>query len=119
MMVVRCLAVLLLAGSACAGSLPQRNAQGLLVDSGGHVLYRYDPDGSSGVSHCSGSCAAVWPPYLADSRVRASGGYGVTLRGDGGFQWVYRGHPLYLFVGDGKPGDRDGDGVNGSWHVLR
>ena len=56
---------------------------------------------------------------MADSRVTADGGYSLTLRGDGGFQWVYQGHPLYLFVGDNKPGDSDGHGVNGSWHVVR
>lgn len=77
------------------------------------------PDGVSGHSRCSGSCAVVWPPYLADAGVKASGDYRLTTRADGSRQWVYRGHPLYLFVGDEKPGGHDGDGVNGSWHVVR
>lgn len=112
-------ALLLLAGTASASSPPMRNAAGLLVDSAGHVLYRYDPDGNSSISHCSGTCAAVWPPCLADAKARAGDGYSITPRSDGGHQWVYQGHPLYLFAGDGRPGDSDGDGVNGTWHVVR
>ena len=118
MYVLRCAALLLLAGTAMANPLPQRNAQGLLVSNSGRTLYSYDPDGATGQSRCSESCAAVWPPYVADKGARATGDYNVTVRTDGTEQWVYHGHPLYLFAGDGKPGDRDGDGVNGSWHVV-
>ncbi|MGY3039405.1 putative lipoprotein with Yx(FWY)xxD motif [Rhodanobacter sp. TND4EL1] len=122
MIAFRCAAaLLLLAGTASASSLPRRNAQGLLADRAGHTLYRYDPDGRSGISHCSGACAAVWPPLLADPAAGPDPGtgYSLTRRADGSRQWVYRGQPLYLFAGDGTPGDSDGDGVNGSWHVLR
>lgn len=113
------LALSLLVGTAAASSLPQRNAQGLLIDSAGHTLYSYDPDGSSGISHCAGSCEAVWPPCLVDKGSKAAGDFSVSKRADGTRQWVYRGRPLYVFAGDEKPGDHDGDGVNGSWHVLR
>jgi predicted lipoprotein with Yx(FWY)xxD motif len=120
MRVLACATALsMLAGTVAAASVPRHDAQGLLVDGAGHTLYRYDPDGASGHSRCSGSCAAVWPPYLADGGARAAGGFSVTARADGSRQWIYRGHPLYLFVGEDKPGDRDGDGVNGSWHVVR
>ena len=119
MNIFRCVAaLLLLTGTATAASLPQRDAHSLLVGSAGHTLYSYDPDGVSGSSHCSGSCAVVWPPYLAEVGVQATGNFSVTTRADGSSQWVYRGRPLYLFAGDSKPGDRDGDGVNGSWHVV-
>ncbi|GGY16425.1 hypothetical protein GCM10008098_04620 [Rhodanobacter panaciterrae] len=114
----RVVVLLMFAGTAAAGSVPQRNAQGLLVDEAGHTLYRYDPDGASGASRCDGACAAAWPPYAIDRGIKASGDYSTTVRADGVRQWVYRGHPLYLFAGDDKPGDRDGDGVNGSWHVV-
>ncbi|MEP6899018.1 MAG: hypothetical protein ABI870_10850 [Rhodanobacter sp.] len=43
----------------------------------------------------------------------------MVKRADGIRQWVYLGQPLYLFAGDARPGDLDGDGVNGSWHVVR
>ncbi|MGP1665524.1 MAG: COG4315 family predicted lipoprotein [Rhodanobacter sp.] len=120
MMIFRCAtALLLFAGTASASSPPQRNAAGLLADDSGHTLYRYDPDGRSGISHCSNACAAVWPPYLADRAAKTGAGFSLTPRSDGRFQWVYQGYPLYLFAGDSKPGDSDGDGVNGSWHVLR
>jgi predicted lipoprotein with Yx(FWY)xxD motif len=111
--------LLALAATAAASSLPQRNAQGLLVGHDGRTLYRYDPDGSSGHSRCAGSCASVWPPYVADAKATANGGFELATRSDGSRQWVYRGSPLYLFAGDEKPGDRQGDGVNGSWHVVR
>lgn len=114
----RVLLLLMFAGTAVAGSMPQRNAQGLLVDDAGHTLYRYDPDGTSGASRCDGACAAVWPPYPVDKGINATGDYSMTKRADGVRQWVYRGRPLYLFAGDDKPGARDGDGVNGSWHVV-
>ena len=109
---------LLLAGTLFAHPLPQRSPQGLLVSASGQTLYTYDPDGSSGKSACSGSCAAVWPPYAADAGAAANADFSVIVRGDGTPQWVYRGHPLYLFAGDARPGDKDGDGVNGHWHVV-
>ena len=110
--------VLALAGAAAGQGVPQRNAQGLLAGSGGRTLYRYDLDGNSGHSRCTGPCASVWPPYLADAQASAVGDFSLATRSDGSRQWVYRKHPLYLFAGDAKPGDRDGDGVNGSWHVV-
>lgn len=113
------LALLLLVGTATAASTPQPDAQGLLVGSAGHTLYSYDPDGVSGSSQCDASCAAVWPPYVADVGAAVTAGFSVTKRTDGTRQWVYQGRPLYLFAGDAKAGDHDGDGVNGSWHVVR
>ena len=109
---------LLVVAAAAAKPLPQRNAQGLLVDSTGHTLYTYDPDGTSGRSQCNGPCAALWPPYLANTEDRATGGFSLTTRVDGERQWVYQSHPLYLYSGDSKPGEKDGDGVNGIWHVV-
>ena len=111
------LALCMLAGAAGAGSLPHHNRHGLLAGSDGRTLYSYDPDGTSGHSDCDGPCAAVWPPYLVDDGLRPTGDFSATLRADGKRQWAYRGRPLYLFAGDARPGDRDGDGVNGAWHV--
>jgi Uncharacterized protein conserved in bacteria len=104
--------------AAAAKPLPQRNAQGLLVDFTGHTLYTYDSDGASGRSQCNGPCAALWPPYLADAADRPNGDFSLTTRVDGGHQWVYQAHPLYLYAGDSRPGDKNGDGVNGTWHVV-
>ena len=44
-----------------------------------------------------------------------------TKRSDGGTQITYNGHPLYLYSGDKKPGDTNGQGLNtfgGLWYVL-
>ena len=110
---------LLLANALAAQPFPQRSAQGLLISASGQTLYTYDPDGSTGKSTCSGPCAAVWPPYAADAGgAAANADFSVLARADGTPQWVYRGHPLYLFAGDAKAGDKDGDGVNGQWHVV-
>lgn len=119
MKIISCaVALLMLAGTASAATPPQRDAHSLLVGGAGDTLYSYDPDGVSGVSQCSGSCATVWPPYLADVGTQPAANFSVTTRSDGSHQWVYQGRPLYLFAGDSKPGDHAGDGVNGSWHVV-
>ena len=42
-------------------------------------------------------------------------------RSDGAAQVVYNGHPLYLFSGDQKPGDTNGQGVTafgGAWYAV-
>ena len=44
-----------------------------------------------------------------------------STRSDGPRQVTYNGHPLYLFKGDSKPGDTNGEGLNafgGSWFAL-
>jgi predicted lipoprotein with Yx(FWY)xxD motif len=46
---------------------------------------------------------------------------GTTKRADGRIQLTYRGHPLYTFANDSKPGQTSGEGVNafgGSWYVV-
>lgn len=107
------------AGVASSQTMPQHLAGQLLVASTEYTLYTYDPDGRTAISHCSGSCAAVWPPYIAAADAKAAGDFTLAMRADGQRQWVYKRQPLYLFAGDASPGDSDGDGVNGSWHVVR
>jgi predicted lipoprotein with Yx(FWY)xxD motif len=34
-------------------------------------------------------------------------------------QWAYAGKPLYLYDDDDKPGDAEGDGEGGVWHVVK
>lgn len=114
-----CLALSLATASATASAVPEKVAGKLLSGSGGYTLYTYDPDGASGTSRCIAACADVWPPYVADDGATPSGDFSLTTRSDGKRQWVYRQRPLYLFAGDAAPGDHDGDGVNGSWHVIR
>ena len=89
-----------------------------LVAPDGRTLYTYDKD-DKGVSNCSGLCAAAWPPLLAPDSASATGSFTVITRSGGDNQWAYNGQPLYLYIGDSMPGDVDGDGADGIWHVAR
>jgi len=97
----------------------------VLVDSHKRTLYMLTADGKN-VSHCSGACAANWPPAKAPSKPKLAAGltkskFKVIKRSDGSHQLAYAGHPLYRFIGDSKPGDVNGEGINafgGLWYVL-
>ena len=104
--------------AALAQALSTRNAQGVLVGSDGHVLYTYDAD-AAGRSACTGPCLAVWPAYAATAGAPAARDFSVITRADGEHQWAFRGKPLYRYAADQKPGEALGDGVHGSWPVLR
>ena len=44
-----------------------------------------------------------------------------SMRKDGQLEVDYKGHPLYYFIADKKPGDLTGQGLNnfgGSWYVV-
>ena len=46
---------------------------------------------------------------------------GTITRSDGKTQVTYNGHPLYLFIGDKKPGDTTGQGLTAfgaAWFAL-
>ncbi|MGV8488894.1 COG4315 family predicted lipoprotein [Pseudomonas aeruginosa] len=49
----------------------------------------------------------------------ASGDWSLVAREDGTQQWAYYGKPLYTFIQDKKPGDKNGDGKMGAWHVAQ
>jgi predicted lipoprotein with Yx(FWY)xxD motif len=96
------------------------------VDAHKRTLYMLTADGRN-VSHCSGQCAANWPPAKAPAgRPTLATGLSrsklrVIKRSDGSHQLAYAGHPLYRFVGDSRPGDVNGEGINafgGLWYVL-
>lgn len=89
----------------------------ILTDSAGMTLYIFTRD-TVGVSNCSGGCAASWPPFMAADGAKASGKFSLVTRSEGGQQWAYDGMPLYYWVGDSKPGDVTGQGVNNVWFVI-
>jgi predicted lipoprotein with Yx(FWY)xxD motif len=97
----------------------------ILVDSQGHTLYLFRKD-SGTKSACTGACAAAWPPVRANGKPTVGGGasaskLGTTTRTDGKPQVTYDGHPLYLFEGDRKAGDTNGQGstaFGGAWLAL-
>jgi predicted lipoprotein with Yx(FWY)xxD motif len=97
----------------------------ILVDSQGRTLYLFKKD-SGPKSTCFGACATNWPPVRASGKPTVGTGVRVSsvatiARSDGGRQVTYGGHPLYLFAGDSKPGDTNGQGVDAfgaAWLAL-
>ena len=94
---------------------------GILTDSAGNTLYVWDNDGP-GVSNCADGCAGVWPPLTIAGEATAGDGVDGVLatfaRDDGDTQATYNDRPLYYYAADEAPGDRNGDGVGGSWHIV-
>ncbi len=97
----------------------------VLVDAQGRTLYMFGADMGT-TSTCSGACAQNWPPLLASGNATVGNNakaslLGDSTRSDGKHQVTYNGHPLYLFSGDHKAGDTNGQGINafgGKWHAL-
>ena len=97
----------------------------ILVDSKGISLYDFPPDKGT-TSVCYGACAALWPPVLTHGKPVAGPGVrasllGTTKRKDGKLEVTYNGHPLYYWVGDHKPGQTTGQGLDqfgGPWWVV-
>jgi predicted lipoprotein with Yx(FWY)xxD motif len=97
----------------------------ILVDSQGRTLYLFQKDAGT-ESACFGDCASDWPPLRASGKPTVGSGasstrVGTTKRSDGKPQVTYNGHPLYLYEGDQKRGDTNGQGLTlfgASWFAL-
>jgi len=98
----------------------------ILVDGQGRTVYLFEKD-KNGMSSCTGSCAAVWPPVATSAKPKAGPGadaakLGTTKRPEGSMQVTYAGHPLYYYAPDGTtPGNAQGEGLNqfgAPWYVL-
>jgi predicted lipoprotein with Yx(FWY)xxD motif len=97
----------------------------ILDDADGDTLYLFAKD--TGInSTCTGACASAWPPLRASGQPTVGVGardsfVSTTRRSDGPPQVTYRGHPLYTYTGDQKPGDTNGQGLTafgGGWFAL-
>lgn len=96
-----------------------------LSGSNGMTVYQYTKD-TTNVSNCTGACATAWPPYTVSAAAATSltanpgitGVIGTIKRADGSLQVTYRGLPLYFYTGDSKPGDTNGEAVNGFTEVA-
>jgi len=91
-------------------------------DKTGFALYTFDTD-PAGQSVCNDSCAAVWPPLLADSGDNASEPYSLISRqmdqnGGTALQWAYHGKPLYFYAGDANAGETSGRSLT-NWTLSR
>lgn len=98
----------------------------ILTDGKGNTLYAFAPD-AQGASTCYDDCAANWPAFLAKGELEVSGKasdptdaklLGTVKRDDGGKQVTYNDWPLYYFAGDQAPGETNGQGIGGVWHVM-
>jgi predicted lipoprotein with Yx(FWY)xxD motif len=81
-------------------------------------LYTYDND-APGVSNCYDDCAVNWPPALLDAGAKLGKNYTLIKRNDGTWQIAYKNKPLYLFKGDKRIGDINGDGLGGVWRLSK
>lgn len=99
--------------------ISQVAGQALLTAENGMTLYTSDKD-TTGVSNCGDSCTVNWPPYLVAADVIApANSFSVVQRRDGSLQWAKDGAPLYFWVGDAAPGDTNGNGIGGVWHIAQ
>jgi len=96
----------------------------ILVSASGRTLY-HDSAERRGRVECVGTCATTWPPLVIPARAKPLAGHGVigsllgtVRRPDGRLQITYRGLPLYLYSGDTRAGQANGQDVGGSWHAL-
>jgi predicted lipoprotein with Yx(FWY)xxD motif len=107
-----------------AGSIPGLGE--VVTDGNGLTLYMYAPD-HQGPSQCSGFCAQQWPPLVLPrgvTRPKAGPGVrasllGTVRRANGQLQETYGGWPLYLWIGDTRPGEATGQADDmGLWYAL-
>jgi predicted lipoprotein with Yx(FWY)xxD motif len=96
-----------------------------VADGAGRTLYRFDNDTSKPPkSNCNGSCATAWPPLLIKSpgKIFPKGIdpklIGYVERADHTCQVTINGWPVYYFIADAKPGDLNGQDINGKWFAI-
>jgi predicted lipoprotein with Yx(FWY)xxD motif len=102
------------------------NLNPVIVDGKGMTLYRFDNDTSNPPkSNCNGDCAKTWPPVeiAPGGKIFIAGvkkaDVGVVKRDDGYLQVTIKGHAIYRFNKDTKPGDTKGQGVGGTWFGVQ
>lgn len=112
------------ASAALSGSTIAISDGGFFVGPDGKTLYTFDKD-VAGKSNCTGQCLTNWPALIVANASAITPGTGLTAadfttvtRDDGTLQVAFKQIPLYYFAGDSKPGDKNGDGVGGIWHLA-
>jgi predicted lipoprotein with Yx(FWY)xxD motif len=93
-----------------------------LVDANGRTLYLFAGDRPDS-SRLSAAGQAVWPPFTSSRLPAGAGGATAGLIGTiaASKQIAYDGHPLYYYVGDRRPGQTSGQGLNqfgARWYTL-
>lgn len=93
----------------------------VLTNAQGMTLY-WETTDTATTSHCTGSCASLWPPLLSShsslgSPTGLTKAWAVVKDGNGS-QVSYDGHLLYTYSGDTSPGQAAGEGLFGKWTVA-
>lgn len=95
----------------------------ILVTAAGRALYFLSAETSGKFICTNNACRSFWTPLAVKGRAKPTGvrSLGTIRRPDGALQVTYRGHPLYTFNGDTKPGDVKGNGFKdvGTWLVAQ
>jgi predicted lipoprotein with Yx(FWY)xxD motif len=98
----------------------------ILVNAQGHTVYALSPETTHHLLCKSGECLAVWPPLTVPraSSLRAGSGVhghlGVLRRGSK-LQVTLNGMPLYVYSGDTRRSEANGEGIRsfgGTWHAV-
>jgi predicted lipoprotein with Yx(FWY)xxD motif len=97
----------------------------LIATSKGLTLYFWRGDKGT-KSACYGQCAKFWPPLITTGKPVAAAGVkasllGTSKRTDGKLQVTFKGHPLYTFAQDKKPGQTLGEAskaFGADWYAL-
>ena len=112
-------------GTRALVTLKKTGIGSVLVDSRGRTLYLFEKD-RNGVSMCNSACAKFWPRLTSHGSPRAGKGVHQSLLRltrvrNGVGQVTYAGHPLYSFVGDKRPGQTSGEGLDNfgaEWYAV-
>jgi predicted lipoprotein with Yx(FWY)xxD motif len=110
------------AGAGTSGGTVAAARNGVLgsihVNGAGRTLYH-------AAAGCTGSCTLRFTPLVVSGSGRPVAGAGVRAtwlatvkRRDGRLQVAYHGLSLYLFTGDTRAGQVNGQGVGGAWHAV-
>jgi predicted lipoprotein with Yx(FWY)xxD motif len=99
----------------------------IVTNRDGMTLYRFDKDVAKPEpkSNCDGDCAAKWPPLLVPDGAKFelngldSSMVGTVTRSDGTKQVTIGSWPVYLFSGDKKSCDINGQGLGGVWFAVK
>ncbi len=90
----------------------------MYTDKNGMTVYTSDLDNTQApAKDLEGS--ELWAPHLGKEDEVLKHGWTHVKRADGTLHLAYLGKLTYLFRGDRGKGDMKGDGLNGSWHVLK
>jgi len=93
----------------------------VLVGPNGRTLYYLSTESASAIA-CTSGCTATWTPLTVPAGSSATGvpgTLGTATRPEGTVQVTYQGHPVYYYAGDSAPGQTNGQGVDGTWFVLK